>query len=173
MSVSTLIKSNIVELSAGKSVINQLAKEDYSKVVEPLFQSSVGAHYRHILDHYHCFFAGLGEGHIDYDKRSRDTRVENDAHFCLQTIDAVLDQLNRLHSTELPSGLSVSLKTNASQNEMALPSTLEREMVFLHGHTTHHYALIAAMLRVMGYQTDQAMGIAPSTVAYQQQAAQQ
>lgn len=147
----------------------QLAHGDFGKVVAPLFQSSVGAHYRHILDHYHCFFAGLDNGHIDYDKRSRDERIENDAAFCLQTIDAVLDQLQRLHGADPRSGLSVSLKTSASEDETAILSTLEREMVFLHGHTTHHYALIAAMMRVMGYQTDKSMGIAPSTMVYQQQ----
>ena len=64
MSVTTLIKSNIRELETAQQMLEQLSGEDFARPVEPLFQSSIGAHYRHILDHYHCFFAGLANGTI-------------------------------------------------------------------------------------------------------------
>ena len=153
-------------------MLEQLSGEDFARPVEPLFQSSIGAHYRHILDHYHCFFAGLANGAVDYDSRNRNPRVESDRDVCGQTISAVIDQLKQLESAAPGDALQVCLKTSTDETEAPIPSTLAREMVFLHGHTTHHFALIAAMMRVMDYTPGESLGVAPSTVDYQRRCAQ-
>ena len=53
--------------------------EDGSYVrAEPMFyNSTVGGHLRHCLDHYESFTAGVSAGRIDYDARCRDKMVEN------------------------------------------------------------------------------------------------
>ncbi|MDH3494762.1 MAG: hypothetical protein OEM82_14505, partial [Acidobacteriota bacterium] len=47
-----------------------------------------------------------------------------------------------------------------------LPTSLARELEFLHSHTVHHYALIAAKLGSMNIEVPFEFGVAPSTLKY-------
>ena len=46
---------------------------------------------------------------------------------------------------------------------------MERELIFLHGHTTHHYAIIAVILKMLELPVSADFGIAPSTLVYEEQ----
>lgn len=46
-------------------------------------------------------------------------------------------------------------------------STIRCELQFLQGHTVHHYALIATMLRSLGLDTSREFGMAPSTLIHE------
>jgi hypothetical protein len=46
-------------------------------------------------------------------------------------------------------------------------STIRRELQFLLSHTVHHYALIAIILKIQGFDCDEDFGVAPSTLKYQ------
>jgi hypothetical protein len=50
------------------------------------------------------------------------------------------------------------------------PTSFRRELDALLGHTVHHYAMIAAMLRHHGRAPDRSFGIAPSTLRYEMDA---
>jgi len=43
-------------------------------------------------------------------------------------------------------------------------STVHRELQFLGSHTTHHFALIAVLLRTLGHEPPAEFGVAPSTL---------
>jgi hypothetical protein len=45
-------------------------------------------------------------------------------------------------------------------------STVARELQFLLSHTVHHYALIALILRLQGFEPGEEFGVAPSTLAH-------
>jgi hypothetical protein len=49
-------------------------------------------------------------------------------------------------------------------------TTLKRELRFLVSHTIHHYALIAVILKLQGFDCGPDFGVAPSTIEYWKQA---
>ena len=58
-------------------------------------RASIGAHFRHVLDHYTSFFTGLALGRIDYDARARDAALEADPALASATAQRIIEQLER------------------------------------------------------------------------------
>ncbi len=172
-SLTTVTASNLAALHTGREIIAGLSDEHYNFICEPYTSASIGSHFRHIIDHYQCLFAGLESGCVDYDQRARDPRVERHTGSALQQLDVTVDNMQALRSSASADAnlrLSVSLRTTLdSASEVAFQSTLHRELVFLHGHTTHHFSLVAMLLRLIDLPVDETLGIAPSTLAHRQQ----
>ncbi|MEM9161348.1 MAG: hypothetical protein AAGB46_20060, partial [Verrucomicrobiota bacterium] len=74
----TLIRSNCAVLKQGIDLLAQHSQETYTKADPRVFGSSIGAHARHVLDHYGSVIRGLDTGVVDYDARERSTSVEKD-----------------------------------------------------------------------------------------------
>ncbi len=172
-SLTTVIASNLAVLHTSREIIARLSDEHYNFICEPYTSASIGSHFRHIIDHYQCLLAGLGNGYVDYDQRARDPRIERHTDYALQQLDVVVNNMQALRSSANANtnlGLSVSLRTTLdSASEAAFQSTLHRELVFLHSHTTHHFSLVAMLLRLIDLPVDEALGVAPSTLAHRQQ----
>ncbi len=160
-------------LSTGRSVIAGLGDEHYNFICAPFTTSSIGSHFRHVIDHYKCLFAGLDCGAIDYDRRARDPLVEQHTKHALQQLDATVDAVQALQtSTQSNANLKLSVRLCTAVNsacEVPIESTLHRELVFLHGHTTHHLSHVAILMRLIDLPVDDTLGIAPSTRAYREQ----
>lgn len=137
----------------------------YTRKVAECFDSSIGGHIRHILDHYQCFFQGLAAGEIDYDGRARDIRLEEDPIFAIEAINRSRTVLASLKIG--PASLvRVKMDTGGDHDQLWAASTVQRELQFLLSHTVHHYALIATMYSISGQKTAADFGIAPSTLRY-------
>ena len=165
MSLTQLVNHNIEALSRFERILNQLQDDHYTQVATPYFSSSMGRHFRHILDHYLCFLNGIDADAIDYDQRARNERLESDRRYAIDSIQSLIRRLNQFEIDNRP--IKVSLATDTKSGGTQVDSTLARELVFLHGHTIHHFALIAAMLRMMGIDVDDEFGIAPSTLVHE------
>jgi len=128
--------------------------------------ASVGAQYRHVLDHYLCFLEGLPAREIDYDRRARDPRLEASRDAAAQATRAIRDAMASIDASG-DDQVSIQLRTSA---EAADPewtsSTVGRELQFLLSHTVHHFALMK--LLVAGDRVDLGadFGVAPSTLSY-------
>lgn len=172
-SIVTAIASNVAALRTGRGIIAALGDEHYNHICSPHTTASIGAHFRHVLDHYGCLFAGLSCGAIDYDQRARDPLVEQHTVHALRQLDASVDALHSLQaSAQLSSNLELSVSSSTAVNnvgEVPFGSTLQRELVFLHDHTTHHLSMVAILLRLVNVPVDETLGVAPSTLAYQEQ----
>ncbi len=169
MSLHNIIDDNIEALHAGTCVLQQVTPEQFTEVSQPYFSASAGKHFRHILDHYLSFFDGLSELRIEYDLRARELRVEQDKDYSLQLIQSIISQLNQLKSlTITDSPLQVLLTTSTDTTKpSAVPSSIARELVFLQGHTTHHFAIIAGILKLLDVPVSDSFGVAPSTLMYE------
>lgn len=129
----------------------------------------MGAHSRHILDRFHCFFAGLPKASIDYDARKRDKEVEqnlSEARFAIATVSRSIEQLGA-QPTELEL-IAVKEAVVPSAPAVEISSTLERELMGLITHSIHHLAIIVMIAKSFGYQIDDDFGKAPSTIAFEQ-----
>jgi hypothetical protein len=168
MSVSQLIRNNILFLRQGVALLERLNDDLYVKTVAPYFSSGVGKHIRHNLDHYESFLTGLAGGKIDYDGRQRDHRVETDRRYAIEKMLVIVSRLEALAAPERDHSILVQMN---EADGAGLPpwsrSTIERELQFLMSHTVHHYALIAIVLKIQGFDCDQDFGVAPSTLKYQ------
>ena len=150
-------------------MLARLTPEQFCYTHQPLFESSLGKHLRHILDHYLSFKRDYASGLIDYDQRLRDSELETNLDHAQAVIAQIIDFLEGLTIARAEQPLEVLMCS-----DVALPtgsitvSSLGRELQFLHGHCVHHYALMAALLRLQGIEIDNAFGVAPSTLIYQQ-----
>lgn len=163
-----LVDSNLHTLDAAIKLLSDLPSDLYIKVQSPYFESSLGKHMRHIVDHYLCFQRDLHKGVIDYDQRHRDSQLETDKDYALSVCQDIRHFLSQLVlGSDARDALHVLMC-----NDVAIPagevtvSSLGRELQFLQGHSVHHYALMAAMMKLAGVEINQDFGVAPSTIVH-------
>ncbi len=136
-------------------------------------RGAVGAHFRHVLDHYASFFDGLAGGLVDYDRRERERALELERALCQERLAACVERLGRLGPRERDLPLETALGVSGPGPEAAARgrSSVERELQFLASHTVHHYAIIAVISRLHGVEPGDEFGVAPSTLDYERGAA--
>ncbi|MBI5155194.1 hypothetical protein HZA57_08150 [Candidatus Poribacteria bacterium] len=150
-------------------LVGALAPGQYGKGVGN--HSSIGAHMRHCLDHFLCFFRGLEAGAVNYDARERNPRLETDPE-CFQSVMAeILEELEALEGRDLSAPLTILQAPASGCEPLPLQSTIERELVFLSSHTIHHIAIMALVAELGKCQVPEGLGVAFSTAAYRKQLA--
>jgi uncharacterized damage-inducible protein DinB len=151
-----------------QDLLERVSVEDYR--AQSGSQSSVGAHLRHVLERFQSVLNGLPEARIDYDKRRRDPALEQNpdsAAFALNSIRRRLQQLQPDHAPAGAAALLVCESVHPGQQAVTVSSSIERELMSLVSHSVHHLALIATLLRPLGYKLDEQFGKAPSTLIHQ------
>jgi len=130
--------------------------------------SSIGAHIRHILDRFHCFFAGLADASIDYDARKRDREIEKNLEAATFALASVARRIEQLKEPTLGNELiCVKESVLPSSPAVEISSTVERELMGLITHSIHHLAIISLLAKSFGHQMGSDFGKAPSTIVYE------
>ncbi|WP_440905586.1 hypothetical protein ACMZOO_04470 [Catenovulum sp. SX2] len=146
-------------------VIDSLSTQEYSLSQQQ--QSSVGAHIRHILDHFIAVTKALDSGVVDYSHRSRGSLIEHCADTAIATI---IDLDNTLAEQFCPTVCEKRIKLIPETADLLtdqdfLYSNIQRELMFIASHAVHHLALIK-----MRFPTDhpiqqiEYLGYAPATI---------
>lgn len=149
-----LLKQGILLLTTLSDDLYQLKPKDSA--------SSVGEHFRHIIEHYLLFLEGAGDGYIDYDKRKRDQSLETNR---LLTIASLQNLISIFEKNEIPLGaVTISQNYNPEEPKPIVTSSVERELLFLVSHTVHHFAIIAFLLKAFGFTVPQGFGYSPATL---------
>lgn len=157
--MKTYISANIGSLKALKEVILDCDDQAYQAVAKPAFQSSLGQHARHIVEHYQCFFAQMKEGKaLNYDLRCRDPRLDTERDSCVAEIDSLITSFEAFQTVDF------DMHTSDDYSNYEARSSLCRELMFLVSHTEHHNAMIAAMKRLSGDAVDASFGVANATL---------
>ena len=150
----------------------RLNDNQYCSVNDAYGCSSIGQHFRHILDMYLAVTPALSAVTssppvIDYDIRRRGAAVETERKSAiaeLQDLEQAL--LNRTTQLNLP----VLVKTEVclhSTRCASMHSTLARELAFISTHAVHHFALIQVLARLLGASVDKSVGLAPASASHQ------
>ncbi|MCC6795582.1 MAG: hypothetical protein IT366_10725 [Candidatus Hydrogenedentes bacterium] len=129
---------------------------------------AIGPHLRHCLDHAVCFLRGLRSGVIEYDARDRDLRVENDADYYREVARSVMDQLAAISSATLSNAIKVCQISAPGAPLSTVDSTIERELLFLSGHTIHHLAIVSQIAKEHGIAIAPELSVAFSTAAHRE-----
>ncbi len=160
MSINTYLSANTSSIRFLLNALDDIAPDDYQRIAEPGFQSPVGAHYRHIIEHYQCFFSLLAaDKTINYDLRERNLRLETDMAYAVECLNDILQELSEFSCDD-----KRQLNVSDDHCDYLIRSSLSRELMFLIGHSEHHSAMIAAMLRILGYEVDNQFGVANATL---------
>lgn len=128
--------------------------------------TAIGAHLRHCLDHVVCFLRGERSGVVEYDARDRDVRVETDPDYYRDVAQGAMDQLATLSPATLSNTIKVCQISAPGGPLVTVSSTVERELLFLSGHTIHHLAIVTQIAKEHGIAISPELCIAFSTAAH-------
>jgi hypothetical protein len=129
--------------------------------------SSVGAHIRHIIERFNCFFDGYQIKQINYDNRKRDRHLETNLASARSVLSGFAQLLSQVRNTEI-AALSVTESVDTNQAPVLVESTVKRELMGLVSHTTHHLAIIVLLVNEQGGHLPSELGKAASTLIYEQ-----
>lgn len=155
---NALIKNVMNEFSRGVRLIGKIEDAVYRRTTDGT--GSIGGHFRHNLDFANSFLNGLRAGKIDYNRRERDLRVEENRRYAIKRFALMICRLRRLPPEIFRKKMAVRSEVDT---ELWHESSAMRELEFLHSHTIHHHALIAEKLGDFGVKVETGFGVAPST----------
>jgi hypothetical protein len=156
-----LIIQQMVEL------LGKLDAEPYGKPLQLFNGSTIGQHFRHILDFYGCLMRGVEEGRIDYAKRERDIRVEMEPPYAAGLFEKYTGQVARLVENEAIEVVA-DFSSDFNEERPVVASTVARELMYAYDHAVHHLAMIKMGLKVAcpAVEVSQGLGVAPSTLKH-------
>jgi hypothetical protein len=168
MRQSALIEINVRWLRQALRLLDRLDDAAHTTSPRGMAPHRAGAHLRHILEFYQCFFDGLADSHIDYDARRRDPLIEKCREYAARAIEEIIHALETSHELSQERIVWVRMEDcdDTRVREPYMESSISRELQVLSSHTVHHFALIAMTLRLHGIEMDPDFGMAPSTLRY-------
>lgn len=162
-----VINGSIESLEQIIDFIQELSDEIYTKIPEPLFNSSIGQHLRHILDLYMALIISNGLQNINYDVRRRGSLLETNRNEGIKELFIVRDWLKSLDVMQLNINTNIATEVSVSTKVIAkFTSTVGREICFVTTHLTHHLALMAAIAKFLGLSVNTNLGVAPTTATF-------
>ena len=165
MNLKQALIYNLEEL---QSSVQILTNEEYTSKMEILSGSSIGQHYRHLIEFLLCLNESLISGVVDYDARKRDLEIEESPVVALQKIEAIKEWLeNEKGNRNLSLHVSYGYE---NPEETILDTDLFRELAYNLEHCVHHMALIKIGFRQLGKQhaLSSHFGVASSTTRHHQ-----
>jgi uncharacterized damage-inducible protein DinB len=154
-------------LQQGLDLLDQLEPESYSRPHPAVYEASIGGHYRHGLDHFVSLLRAMESGLVDYDRRDRDPRVEQELETAQSSTRIVRSELQRWDSSVLEREVRVRCSVSDCNPEPPLTrSTLGRELAYAITHGIHHYAMIGVIARLEDLPLPAGFGVAPSTTLH-------
>jgi hypothetical protein len=139
----------------------------YQQPLDLFNGSSIGQHFRHILDFWSCLLRDVDKGAIDYGDRDRHQVLEQQPREAIRQLHLIQHQIGLLEETQ-------KVKIFAEfvpEEEVSRPlvySTVGRELMFAHDHAVHHLAIIKMGIRAAypQFSINENLGVAPSTVKF-------
>lgn len=166
MSIDQLLAAMDEVLEQGEALLTGLSDAQYAEALAA--QGSIGAHYRHSLEHFKILFEAVKDGHADYDRRERDARLQTERLAALKTTRDFREAARFLSTLSADRPVEVRSKISyAAPLSCAVASTLGREIMYAVSHAIHHHALIGMICSLRKIAVPSDFGVAPGTLAHQ------
>ena len=169
----------IETLEQGSEFLNALNDEQYLWSAKPHVSSTIGEHFRHLLDLFHAVyeastFVNLAsqskKNHqptIDYNFRRRGHDVEVSRSQAIKELTYFIQWLETIREDELKKTVSLLTEVSLLQTDTHLmTSTFERELTFASLHANHHFAMSKVTTSLMNLDVCESFGYAPATLTY-------
>lgn len=149
------------------NILKQIDTEEYCRSLELFNGSSLGQHFRHILDFYNCLLNGFTTGIIDYALRDREANIENDTTAAIQAfliINQKVEQLNEQQTLQV----KADFVGHDGVMQPLVQSSVGRELMYAYDHALHHLAIVKIGIKIAlpHICLDKDIGVAPSTLRY-------
>lgn len=172
-----MIKHYQDSLKQAANLLSHISEAEYQHKTDTT--SAIGAHIRHILDHFFAIKYSVTEQTkvVDYENRKRGDLIESDKKIASDKINELIEWMHTLTDLQLKANVIVRAEISFSDTCITeCTSSLGREMMFAASHATHHYALIKKHLseysNIASSSPTQSVGImdtfgiAPSTLQF-------
>ncbi len=149
-------------------LLGQFTPYDYRKPLDEYDGSSIGQHFRHILEFFQCLQQGVSNGQVDYAARKRNLLYEDNPSIAAEAF-AAFPGLIEAYSEAYPISVCAEF---GSEVRPVYESTVGRELLFLYDHAIHHLAIIRIGLNCQfpHISTDRHLGVSPATIKSRQSA---
>jgi hypothetical protein len=173
MTNANLLLASLDEvLAQGERLLQSLSDGQYAGKIPEAADASIGAHYRHSLEHFQLMFEAVQQPGIDYDSRARDGALENERLLALSLTRDFRHATRFLSPAQLERVIEARCQVSYNDStSSSASSTFGREVMYAVSHAMHHYALIALICRLRKIPLPQNFGMAPSTLRYLRQSA--
>lgn len=151
-------------------LLEKLDAPIYAQPVSLFNGTSIGQHFRHILDFYTSVFKGIPGGIIDFSKRERSPSVEQSPEVAAAAFRQIINKLEAINPQE-----KIQVRADFSSTSEAgrplIHSSIARELMFAYDHAVHHMAMIRIGIQHLlpEFYLDEAFGLAPATVKYRKE----
>lgn len=149
-------------------ILDKITDEDYSEGLDVFNGSTVGQHFRHILDFYNCVLIGAEHGELNYANRDRSPSIERNTSLAK---DAFLELQHKIDTISDSTKLKVmtDFHNENNQQDVWVDSSVGRELMYAYDHAVHHLAIIKIGIREnFNYANmDESIGVAPSTIRHE------
>ena len=160
-----MFKSSIQTIDQFKEVLLELPQDSFTEPCEVLSNATIGQHTRHIIELYQCLIKNYDSGKIFYDRRQRDTRIEQDVSFAIEELQKIQHTLER---PDKPLTVCYDLNDKVE----SIRSNYYREVMYNLEHCIHHQALIKVAISMLtNIFLPESFGVAASTIKYRKECA--
>jgi hypothetical protein len=148
-------------------LLDNITPEQYAKGLDIFKGSTLGQHFRHILDFYLVLLNHYKTGLVDYTLRERDPKLETDPKYAMATFEEVLTKLDRLDE-QTPLQVKADLLFCTEGERPLIPTSIGRELMYAYEHAVHHLAIIRIGIEnaFPDLEIPKEVGIAPATIKY-------
>lgn len=151
-------------------VTEQFSRSEYTRNLDLLSTNSVGRHLRHILEFYDLAVRAANTGKLNYDKRERNLRLENEPSEAIGKMKELIVLMGMMKE-DLVLKLEASYSSDA-KSDVKITTTFYRELLYNVEHAVHHMAIISIAVKAefRHISLPENFGIAYSTVHHKQSA---
>ncbi len=151
-------------------LLDKIDEASYARPLQLFNGSTIGQHFRHILDFYTCLINGINEGRIDYAKRERDVLMETQPKYAQGIFKNIILQSVPLDES-LPIEIVADFSSELNEERPVVQSSVARELMYAYDHAVHHLAMIKMGLKETcpAVEVNKEIGVAPSTIKHWKQ----
>jgi|SRR5258708_3761782 hypothetical protein len=151
-------------LAQGAALLCQMDKETYSRVLRRPFNTSIGRHYGHVLEHFQSLLCRVRSAEVDYDAHEPNPRLEREPAYALAAICDLMSTVKDWDDTALRLPCKVMSSSCSQARESRIDSNIGRELSYCIAYAIDHYGIIRLICAEVGIPVPDQFGLAPSTV---------
>lgn len=167
MTIAEILGDHLAQV---RNFLNQVSEAQYTQPRRFMEGSSIGQHTRHALEFCQCILQGANLGLVCYDNRTRSLIIENSPGEACRLIGLIKEALNQVE-TDKALIFQANFSLNPGEN-MALSTSLYRELAYAFEHSIHHFSMIRMALIADHSDLECRIGLAPSTARHRKLCAQ-
>lgn len=165
MTIKKQLRNNFTQLC---EALHQLSETQYAQTCHSLFNATIGQHIRHIIEFFLCLEKGYKTGRVNYERRQRDYKIENDKNFAIALLEDIYDNIEKTDK-------ALTLETEVNEDSESgdfISTSYHREILYNLEHSIHHMALIRIGINeVSDIKLSEEFGVANATSKFRKQRA--